>query len=73
MQTQTQACLWACGHGDVSTPSFEGQMCAWKYVKVRFTQKVFDEMVKCHSCEPFFAPELGGKFKLMNGTALIKC
>ena len=23
---------------------------------------------KYHSCEPFFAPELGGKFKLMNGT-----
>ena len=23
---------------------------------------------KCHSSEPFFAPEEGGKFKMMNGT-----
>ena len=39
-----------------------------QYVKVRFTQKMLVKWSKCHSCEPFFAPELGGKFKLMNGT-----
>ena len=37
-------------------------------LKVRFTQKMLMKWSKCHSCEPFFAPELGGKFKLINGT-----
>ena len=38
------------------------------YVKVRFTQKMLVKSSKCHSSEPFFVPEEGGKFKMMSGT-----
>ena len=37
-------------------------------VKVRPTQKMLVKWSKCHSSEPCFAPEEGGKFKLINGT-----
>ena len=40
----------------------------WNIIKVRITQKMLVKWSKCHSSEPFFAPEEGGKFKLMNGT-----
>ena len=38
------------------------------FIKGKFYSKDVDEMVKCRSYDPFFVPELGGKFKLMNGT-----
>ena len=38
------------------------------WLKVCFTQKMLVKWSKCHSSEPFFALEEGGKFKLMNGT-----
>ena len=38
------------------------------YSKGTFYSEDVGEMVKMHSTEPFFAPEVGGKFKLMNGT-----
>ena len=37
-------------------------------MKGKFYSEDVDEIVKCRSCEPFFVPELGRKFKLMNGT-----
>ena len=37
-------------------------------LKVRFTHKMLVKWSKCRSSEHFFAPEEGGKFKLMNGT-----
>ena len=40
----------------------------WYVIKVRFTQKMLVKWSKCQSSEPFFVPEEGGKFKMMNGT-----
>ena len=53
---------------DAQAYSFEIKL---KIAKVRFTQKMLMKWSKCHSCEPFFVPELGGKFKLMNGSVKI--
>ena len=38
------------------------------HLKVRFTKKMLVKWSKCHSSKPYFAPEDGGKFKMMNCT-----